>query len=129
MIYGFTEDQIKKIMQVNSIGVQDRAGTITKLDIYFINETEIPVAYTTPNALTISVPKYAIVTEEFTAVDYTKEYRAVLYNRINCTITNCRPGMIIDTGNDDIKVYARVSTLNALFVNQHVQNTELAYAG
>ena len=105
----FTEDQIKKIMQSNSIGIEDTSGTITKLDIKFINETEIPTTHLTQNGLTIAVPKFSIVVEEFTSVDYTKKYRAVLYNRINVATTNIRPGMIIDAGSDDIKVYATVS--------------------
>jgi|GEM_PF-6685383 hypothetical protein len=105
----FTEDQVKKIMQSNSIGIEDEAGTITKLDIKFINETEIPTTHLTQNGLTIGVPKFSIVVEEFASVDYTKKYRAVLYNRINVATANIRPGMIIDAGGDDIKIYATVS--------------------
>lgn len=53
-------------MQSNSIGIEDESGTITKLDIKFINETEIPTTHLTQNGLTIGVPKYSIVVEEFT---------------------------------------------------------------
>lgn len=123
----FTEEQIKKIQQVKSIGIQDTAGTISKVDIYFINETTLPTTYTTPNNLTIAVPKFSIVVEQFTSVDYTKKYRCVLFNRVNATITNVRPGMVLSAVSYG-KVYATVSTAGCFFVNQHIQNSELSHS-
>lgn len=124
----FTEDQIKKIQQSKSIGIQDMAWTIVKRKIYFINETPLPTVYTTPNNLTINVPKFSIVIEEFTAVDYTKKYRCVLYNRVNANMTNVRPGMVLNTSGRG-KVYLSIPTAWCFFVNQHIQNSELSYSG
>lgn len=124
----FTEDQIKKIQQAKSIGIESTSGTITKVDIYFINETTLPTTYTTSNNLTIAVPKFSIVVEEFTSVDYTKKYRCVLYNRVNATMANVRPGMVLSAVSDG-KVYASVTAAGCFFVNQHIQNAELSHSG